>query len=1455
YVPAADFNGTDTFTYTVSDGNGGTTTGTVSVNVAAVNDGPTTSGGTASGAEDTQIVGQLQASDADGDALSYALAEDGAPQHGSITLNLDGSYTYTPAANFNGTDSFTYTVSDGKGGFATATVALDVAAVNDAPTTAGGMASVTEDTVVTGQIAATDVEGDALTFGLAPNGGPVNGTVTVNPDGSYSYTPAADFNGTDTFTYTVSDGNGGTTTGTITVDVAAVNDGPTTTDGTASSAEDTVVTGQIVASDVDGDTLSYAIAQDGGPQHGAVTINPDGSYSYTPAADFNGTDSFTYTVSDGNGGSTTGTITIDVAAVNDAPTTDGGTASGAEDTPISGQLSASDAEGDPLSYALAQNGGPAHGTVTLNLDGSYTYTPAANFNGTDSFIYTVSDGKGGFATGTVSIDVAGSNDGPTASDGAASGAEDTAITGQIAASDIDGDTLTYSVAQNGAPSHGSVVIAADGSYTYTPSANFNGTDTFTYTVSDGNGGTATATITIDVAAVNDAPTGDGSPVVAAEDAVTTGHLAAMDVDGDALSYALVTGQGPAHGTVTLQPDGTFSYTPAANYNGADSFSYTVTDGKSAPVTVVQQISVENVNDAPVATVGAYLSRQDVPVVGHLQATDIDGDTLTYSAGQGPSHGVLQVNADGTFLYTPATHYLGPDSFTFTVSDGRGGTSSATVAIFVNEVNDAPTAQTTQFSVNEDNVLTGSIGAHDQEGDSFVVSVVNGQGPQHGTVTMQPDGNFVYTPAANYNGADSFTVNIVDQYGASSTQTISVAVAPVHDTPTAANFQITTLEDTPLNYAWATINPDGNALQYRIVSGPTLGNFVINGETGFSYVPGADLNGADRIVYQVSNDGFATSTTGTIDIGITPVNDAPRPTVTAFATQEDTWVRISVDAYDVEGDPVGAFAVSGQGAHGTVTSLGGGEFSYVPDVDFHGTDTFTYTITDALGATAQYTATVEVAKVSNEPVVGDVAVSGNQDTYIYGVLPVSDPDTPLWQYYLLTPVMSNPDAGQFEWVNSMTGEFLFRPTLHWFGTVEVQAWAVDRDGNVSESPGTVTITVIDTNYAPTVDANYYMGNSGYAPQNTPVTGSLQSLGSDTETAQADLTWQVYRQAEHGTVTIDANGDYVYTPNSGYTGWDTFQYQVTDADGAVSNVGTATVYLNFVAAPTVYGAQPEFDAARSGVAVQSHFNVTDVNGPLQFSAIGDAVSSGRLHVNADGTFTYSAPTSFSGTDSFLLQVFDPTEGQATSQMYTFNVAANNGPQAQDENVYVAGGSSLTGALDATDADGDALSYALASGPQHGALQVAQDGSYVYVPNSGFTGTDVFTYVVTDALGATATATTTIEVASSVQDTGGAAQVSLTMTAGTDVVVASAASDTPDTVAGFDTAHDIIDVTALFGSIAPADWIDHITLQSTAQGTYIGVDNAPQGAPEWSLLLANTTVNSLDELLLTAQQNQHA
>ncbi|MEJ1938677.1 cadherin-like domain-containing protein, partial [Nostoc sp. NIES-2111] len=224
--------------------------------------------------EDGSIAGQVTGLDIDGDALSFAV--DGAPANGTVTMNPDGSFSYTPAPNFNGTDSFTYTVSDGNGGTTTGTVSVNVAAVNDAPTTSGGTANGNEDTVVTGQLAATDVDGDALSFGLAPNGAPANGTVTVNPDGSYIYTPAANFNGTDSFTYTVSDGQGGTTTGSISITVDPANDAPTTSGATLAGQEDGSIAGQVTGLDIDGDALSFAV--DGAPANGTVTMNPDGSF-------------------------------------------------------------------------------------------------------------------------------------------------------------------------------------------------------------------------------------------------------------------------------------------------------------------------------------------------------------------------------------------------------------------------------------------------------------------------------------------------------------------------------------------------------------------------------------------------------------------------------------------------------------------------------------------------------------------------------------------------------------------------------------------------------------------------------------------------------------------------------------------------------------------------------------------------------------------------------------------------------------------------------------------------------------------------------------------------------------------------------------------------------------------------------------------------------------------------
>ncbi|WP_250162885.1 Ig-like domain-containing protein [Psychrobacter sp. WY6] len=263
--------------------------------MANVNDAPVSEDSTIAATEDTVATGQLEvATDADGDTLTYTL--DSEATNGTVIVNADGSYTYTPNANFNGEDSFTYTVTDGTETI-TKTANIIVASVNDVPVSKDTIIAATEDTVATGKLeAATDADGDALTYAIAT--GAANGKVVIGKDGSYSYTPNQDFSGEDTFTYTINDGQGGVITQTATVNVANVNDAPVSEDSTIAATEDTVATGQLeVATDADGDTLTYTL--DSEATNGTVIVNADGSYTYTPNANFNGEDSFTYTVTDG----------------------------------------------------------------------------------------------------------------------------------------------------------------------------------------------------------------------------------------------------------------------------------------------------------------------------------------------------------------------------------------------------------------------------------------------------------------------------------------------------------------------------------------------------------------------------------------------------------------------------------------------------------------------------------------------------------------------------------------------------------------------------------------------------------------------------------------------------------------------------------------------------------------------------------------------------------------------------------------------------------------------------------------------------------------------------------------------------------------------------------------------------------------------------------------------------
>ncbi len=441
---------------------------------------------------------------------------------------------FRPEPNANGAaGTFSYQVDDGSGGSTSQTISLAVTPVNDPPT-AGDDAYATDEDVPLGVPAVTglllgdsDIDGDGLTVtGFTQ---PLNGTVVIAPDGSFTYNPDPNYNGTDTFTYTVSDGNGGSATGTVTITVNPVNDPPVANADGYSVAEDVVLIVPAVLgvgandSDVEGDTLTFAV--DTAPANGAVTLNPDGSFSYLPNPDFNGTDSFTYIASDGNGGTATATVTIDVGPVNDPPSAADDGYNVTEDVALVvpsflGVLANdSDVDGDSLTAVVVT--GASNGTVSLNADGSFVYTPDANFSGTDSFVYQVSDGNGGTDSATVVLNVSALNTTPVATDDAFATDEDSPLTvpagsGVLANdSDGDGDGL-FVTGVTGGPANGSVVMNADGSFTYTPDADFNGTDSFSYAISDGRGGTDTATVTVTVDPVNDVPVAQDDPVVTVE---------------------------------------------------------------------------------------------------------------------------------------------------------------------------------------------------------------------------------------------------------------------------------------------------------------------------------------------------------------------------------------------------------------------------------------------------------------------------------------------------------------------------------------------------------------------------------------------------------------------------------------------------------------------------------------------------------------------------------------------------------------------------------------------------------------------------------------------------------------------------------------------------------------------------------------------------------------------------
>jgi VCBS repeat-containing protein len=605
---------------------------------------------------------------------------------------------------------------------------------------------------------------DAFTYILVDGDGAADNAAFTIDDNTLKANASFDFEAKNVYTIRVrSTGQGGLFVEKVfTISVSNVNEAPVAVNASLSTDEDTAASSSLSAADPDtGDTRTFQLVAS--PSHGTLQLNADGSFTYTPDANFNGTDAFTFTATDAGGiVSAVGVLSITVHPVNDAPVTADKTVTLDEDgtyTLATGDFAFSDPSDTPADTfaAVIITTLPTAGTLRLNgtavnagdpiafadiAAGLLTFAPAANASGTPyaAFTFQVQD-NGGTASGGVDVsapraftfNVLAVNDPAALSSATVDLTEaDTAAaistSGTLTISDIDSPQV-FIPQSDIAGTFGTFTIDADGHWTYTATSSHDAfvagvtyTDTFDVSAADGT----KTSVTIRILGTNDAPVAGNNTQSTDEDTAVTFAaadllLSASDVDGDTLTIIGVSTASAAGGTVSFDPDaGTITYTPAADFNGLDSFTYTISDGHGGIATGIVTVNVGASNDAPVAADGTATCLEDSVITGAVTATDTEHDPLTYSIISGPAHGTLTFHADGTFTYTPDANFFGQDNFTYIADDGTSQSAPATVLITVTPVNDAPKIDAATISPDApttNSTLSLVLASHDVENDA------------------------------------------------------------------------------------------------------------------------------------------------------------------------------------------------------------------------------------------------------------------------------------------------------------------------------------------------------------------------------------------------------------------------------------------------------------------------------------------------------------------------------------------------------------------------------------------------------------------------------------------------------------------------------------------------------------------------------------------------------------------
>ena len=1231
----------------------------------AVNDTVTT-------AEDTAVAFNVIANDtdADGDLLAVKAGSISAPAHGTATLvatGVDaGKILYTPNANYNGPDSFTYRATAGGLDSNIATVSVTVSGANDAPVALDDTRTTAEDTGAAFNVIAndTDADGDPLAVKAGSISAPAHGTATLvatgDDAGKILYTPNANYNGPDSFTYRATDGGLDSNIATVNVTVSGANDAPVTLDDEKTVAEDTGAAVNVLANDTDADRRPgrVKLAPMTQPATAPRPVHGDGVGDLHPGRELQRSGLLHLPGNRWRPGSNIATVNVTVSEENDKPDAVDDEKTVAEDSGASTvNVLANDSKGPgnegDQQLEVTEVTQPVHGTVAIAADGlSVTYTPDGNYNGPDSFTYRATDdgataGADDFKsdTATVNVTVSEVNDTPVAEDDAASTDEDTAVSTDVITNDTDLDNTNaeLSVDEDSiSATNGTATLAADGrTIAFTPAADKNNGNvgpagfTVTYKATDGTLLSNQATLTISVTAVNDTPVAEDDAASTDEDTAVSTDVITNDTDLDNTNAELSVDEdsiSATNGTATLAADGrTIAFTPAADKNNGNvgpagfTVTYKATDGTLLSNQATLTISVTAVNDTPVAEDDAASTDEDTAVSTDVitNDTDLDNTNAELSVDEdsiSATNGTATLAADGrTIAFTPAADKnngnVGPAGFTVTykATDGTLLSNQATLTISVTAVNDTPVAEDDAASTDEDTAVSTDVITNDTDLDNTNAELSVDEdsiSATNGTATLAADGRTIaFTPAADKNNGN--------------------------------------------------VGPAGFTVTYKATDGTLLSNQA------------------------------------TLTISVTAVNDTPVAEDDAASTDEDTAVSTDVITNDTDLDNTNAeLSVdedSISATNGTATLAADGRtIAFTPAADKNNGNvgpagfTVTYKATDGTLLSNQATLTISVTAVNDTPVAEDDAASTDEDTAVSTDVITNDTDLDNTNAELSVDEDSISATNGTATLAADGRTIAFTPAADKNnGNVGPAGFTVTykaTDGTLLSNQATLTISVTAVNDTPVAE-----DDAASTDEDTAVSTDVITNDTDLDNTNAELSVDEDSiSATNGTATLAADGRTIaFTPaadkNNGNVGPAGFTVTYKATDGTLlSNQATLTISVTAVNDTPVAeddAASTDEDTAVSTDVITNDTDLDNTNAELSVDEDSISATNGTATLAADGrtiAFTPAADKNNGnvGPAGFTV-TYKATDGTLLSNQATLTISVT----AVNDTPVVTGGAAQT------------------------------------------------------------------------------------------------------------------------------------------------------------------------------------